>query len=216
MGLAAPLVFYQTSNSPETKRKGSFEKLRTIGGMLDKVAPAETYFSRHYTGDISRYLHRDAGGVARVYQEEGHWYRPTLCKILKQVGNGKVGILVPDLERFLDCSPYIVAAIARLNEYSLLQVLTLKFPKNLANSKKYDAFALTAKRVGSFSDPRELEEELLQKNSYYCQSVIETRLYTVSKGNNVISEFKGNTFVTRHGEIMGWLDDQLAAEATNY
>lgn len=216
VGLAAPLVFYQTSNSPQTKRKGSFEKLRTIGGLLDKVAPAETYFSRQYTGDTSRYLHRDSGGVARVYQEEGQWYRPTLCGILKQVGNGKVGVLVPDLDRFLDCSPYIVAAVARLNQYSLFQVLTLEFPKNLADSRIYAAFALSAKKVGSFNDPLELEQELLWHNSYYCQSVIETRLATVSKGSNAISEFKKNTSITSHEGIMGWLDDRLAAEAAGY
>lgn len=173
MGAAGPLVCYQVETSVKTTAAKDFEELQTVAEILDQNPPRGTAYSEYYPIDAPRYAYRNKAGAIPVHVERMKLMRPTFLELIQSISPEYLGLLVPDIDEFLECDPYISAVISKMNLSFGIQILSLRIRNRGRLVKKYSLDAGTARDMAakgqSFS-------HLVSENSRRCQKKSETKL----------------------------------------
>ena len=181
MGMAGPLICYQVESSVKTTAKSDFGQLRSVATILDKNPPQGVNYSQDYPENAPRYAHRDKSGTIPIHVEKNDLMRPTLLRLLQTVSPEFMGILVPDIDDFLDCDPYLAATLARMNLSFGMQILSLRVR---VKGQLVDKVALDPERLLLSSQRGRPLDELMWANSMVCQKKSEVKLSRLANDDN--------------------------------
>lgn len=173
MGMAAPLVCYQVADKVQTIAKADLDQLKSVAAILDQNTPASATFSDTFAGDRADYVFRDASDNIKVHLEKGGLLRPTLLRILREVSPKYLGLLVPDIDDFLDCDPHLSATLAAMSVNHGIQILSLRVR---VKGQLVDQVALTPEKLLKVARKERAFSELLWANSRVCQKKSEVKL----------------------------------------
>ena len=181
MGMAGPLVCYQVESSVKTTAKSDFEQLKSVATILDKNPPQGVNYSQHYPKDAPRYAHRNKSGTIAVHVEKNALMRPTLLRLLQDISPEFLGIIVPDIDDFLDCDPFLAAILAKMNLNFGIQILSLRVK---VRGEYVDRIALNPEKLLLSAQRGRPLDELMWANSRVCQKKSEVKLSKLATKDN--------------------------------
>lgn len=188
MGAAGPLVCYQVETTVKTTAKRDFEDLRAVAELLDKRPPRGVNYSESYPSDAPRYAFRRTNGVIPVHVEQMNLMRPTLIDVLRIISPEFLGLLVPDIDEFLDCDPRVSAALAKMNKTFGIQILSLRIRHR---GQFLDRVSLGAEKLQRMEDKGHSFSDLVWANSLVCQKKSEVKLERLARENADLEFIKG-------------------------
>ena len=176
MGMAGPLVCYQVEGNVKSVAKADFEQLKTVATILDQTPPDGVNYSSSYVG--SKYAYRNSADQIEVHRERGSLRRPTLLGLFGKVNPEFFAVLVPNIDDFLDCDPYLAASLARMNLNFGLQILSMRVR---VKSQFVEKIAITPDKLLLRVGRGKALSNLMWANSRVCQAKSEAKLRKLAK-----------------------------------
>tara|TARA_R110002126_G_scaffold157588_2_gene305039 strand:+ start:4109 stop:4792 length:684 start_codon:yes stop_codon:yes gene_type:complete len=197
LGLYGPLVCYQTMTGRTATDAKNLVALQDLASFLEEKREGlgDKTFGNDFIGNRSGYLHRDTSGEIRVLRERWALFRPTLRDVISKSSSQRLAVVVPDIEKLLDCDIFVAAAIAYLNSRMVLQIFSMKNPQT---GRDKVSRALTKEGLAVMRDGEEIYH-YLTGNSDACKTISEKVLASAINSKptvKTIAEFDWNAPVS--------------------